>query len=192
MPGKDLDPIKKALKEQGSQVFVRASGGGYIKAISGLVDDMCRKEGRRGILISTQWSANAISRRLAITKLPKNSLRVVDTVSLTMGSGMENNDVFRFLPTPASLESILMEVERIMGSKRGEISFLIVDSLSYLIKYYSQGQLSEFFQYLLNRMLEDGINVIIFDQMTSAPSPISQELSSIMDRMIDLDKGGKK
>ncbi len=189
MAGKDLDPIKKALKEQGSQVFVRASGGSYIKAISGLVEDMCGKEGQRGILISTQWSANAISRRLAITKLPKNSLRVIDTVSLTMGSGLENNDVFRFLPTPASLESILMEVERI--SKKGGSSFLMVDSLSYLIKYYSQGQLSEFFQYLLNRMLEDEMNVIIFDQMMSDPSPISLELSSIMDRIIDL-KGGKK
>ena len=190
MPGKDMDPFKKALKDQGSQVFVRASGGSYIKAISRLVDDMCGKEGQRGILISTQWSANAISRRLAITKLPKNSLRVVDTVSLTMGSGLENNDVFRFLPTPASLESILMEVERI--SRKGESSFLIVDSLSYLIKYYSQGQLSEFFQYLLNRMLEEEMNVIVFDQMASAPSPISQELSSIMDKTIDLDKGGKK
>ncbi len=192
MPGKDLDPIKKALKDPGSQVFVRASGGGYIKAISGLVDDLCGKGGRRGILISTQWSANAISRRLAITKLPKNSLRVVDTVSLTMGSGLENNEVFRFLPTPASLESILMEVERIIGSKKGEISFLIVDSLSYLSKYYSKGQLSEFFQFLLNRMVEDEMNVIIFDQMAQTHSPISQELSSIMDRTVDLEKEGKK
>ncbi len=192
MPRKDLDPIKKALKEQGSQVFIRVSGGGYIKVISGLVDDLCSKEGQRGILISTQWSANAISRRLAITKLPKNSLRVVDTVSLTMGSGLENNDVFRFLPTPASLESILMEVERVIGSRKGESSFLIVDSLSYLIKYYSKGQLSEFFQYLLNRMLEDEMNVIIFDQMTQNPSSISQELSSIMDRTLELDKEVKK
>lgn len=187
---KKEDPLIGTLREPGSQVFVYASGERFLRSFRDLLDDLCRKQGRSGILISTLWSANALSRRVAMSKLPRGSLKVVDTISLTLGSDIEESDVFSFLNTPASLESILIEVERIIERSGGKMAFVVLDSMTFLTKYYSPGQLSEFFQYLLSRSLEENLNLVVFDQLKSANDIVSLELSSLMDSVIDLEVEG--
>jgi KaiC/GvpD/RAD55 family RecA-like ATPase len=182
--------IGENVLRPGSQVLIDAKGEKYIKSFSEIIERLTKKQGRRGILVSTQWSANALTRRISISKLPKNSLRVIDTISLSMGSRITQSEDFVYLSTPVSLEAILMEIERTVRTGRGDANFLIIDSLTHLKRYYTDGQLSEFFHFLLNRMMEEEFTVLLFDQEEIEGSRISTELSSVMDHTLTLSKGG--
>ncbi|MGA1819431.1 MAG: hypothetical protein ACMUHU_00315 [Thermoplasmatota archaeon] len=174
----------------GAQIMISSSGEAFIKTFTELIERLTKKMGRKGVLISTQWSANALSRRISLTKLPKKSLRVIDTISLSMGSKLPVADDFAFLSTPVSLESILMEVERNFRSANGEYTFLVLDSLTHLKRYYTEGQISEFFHFLLNRMLEEQCLVILFDQERPGGSRVSDQLSNMIDHTLQLIPGG--
>jgi KaiC/GvpD/RAD55 family RecA-like ATPase len=182
--------ISENVLRPGSQVLIEVSGEKYIKSFSEIIERLTKKQGRRGILISTQWSANALTRRVSISKLPKNSLKVIDTISLSIGSKLTPSEDFVYLSTPVSLEAILMEIERTIRAGRGDHNFLILDSLTHLKRYYTDGQLSEFFHFLLNRMLEEEFSVLLFEQEEIEGSRISKELSSIIDHTLTISKGG--
>jgi KaiC/GvpD/RAD55 family RecA-like ATPase len=182
--------ISENVLRPGSQVLIEVSGEKYNKSFSEIIERLTKKQGRRGILISTQWSANALTRRVSISKLPKNSLKVIDTISLSIGSKLTPSEDFVYLSTPVSLEAILMEIERTIRAGRGDHNFLILDSLTHLKRYYTDGQLSEFFHFLLNRMLEEEFSVLLFEQEEIEGSRISKELSSIIDHTLTISKGG--
>lgn len=183
--------IDESLLRPGTQIHVVTSGEAYLKTFSELVMRLAKEQGRRGILISTLWSANALSRRLSISKLPRGSLKVIDTISLSLGSKVSKDEVFTFLSTPVSLESILMEIERSLSFDGPGHDFLVFDSLSFLSRYYTLGQLSEFFNFTFNRMLEDNITVVVFDNQEEG-SKVSKELISLMDHSINIKEGGGK
>ena len=189
MVPKDTVRIDDNVLRTGSQVLIRASGEPFLKAFSSTIERMTKQHGSKGILISTLWSAKAMSRRLSMGQLSKGTLKVVDTVSLSMGSSVPSMDDFIFLSTPSSLESILVAIERLLQSSGEDMQFLVLDSLTFLTNYYSPGQLSEFFNFLLNRMLEEEMTVIIFDQRTDEVTAVSKELSSKMDHTIVLSEG---
>jgi KaiC/GvpD/RAD55 family RecA-like ATPase len=182
--------IADNILRTGSQVLVITSGETYLKSFAEIIERLTKKQGRRGILISTQWSANALTRRAAMSKLPRNSLKVIDTISLSLGSKITPNEDFIFLSTPVSLEAILMEIERTIRSGGGDFNFLILDSLTHLKRYYTQGQLSEFFHFILNRMLEEEFTVLVYDQEEDENSRVSMELSAMIDHTLTLSKGG--
>ena len=182
--------ISENVLRPGSQVLVAVSGEKYIKSFSEIIERLTKKQGRRGILVSTQWSANALTRRISLSKLPKNSLKIIDTISLSIGSKLTPSDDFVYLSTPVSLESILMEIERTMRAGKGNHNFLVLDSLTHLRRYYTDGQLSEFFHFLLNRMLEEEFSVLLFEQEDIEGSRISKELSSIIDHTLTISAGG--
>ncbi len=186
---KGLDP--KTLRH-GSQILIRASGEKYLNGFSDIFSILTREEGSRGVLLSTLWSANALSRRIGMSKLPRGSLKVVDTISLSLGSRVTGGEEFIFLPTPSPLEYILVEIERLIKDQGKDINFLILDSLTFLERYYTLGQLSEFFHYLLNRMLEEEITVIVFDQSQDPDTGIGGQLSSIMDKTVEIGKEVKE
>lgn len=181
--------ISENILRPGSQALVAVSGEKYIKSFAEIIERLTKKQGRRGILISTQWSANALTRRIGISKLPKNSLKVIDTISLSIGSKLTPNDDFVYLSTPVSLEAILMEIERTVRSGKKDHNFLVLDSLTHLRRYYTDGQLSEFFHFLLNRMMEEEFSVLLFEQEDIEGSRISLELSSIIDHTLTISKG---
>ncbi|MFW3145649.1 MAG: hypothetical protein ACMUIE_02420 [Thermoplasmatota archaeon] len=185
---KDIDDT---LLRPGTQIYLKTSGEAYLKTFSELVTRLAKEQGRRGILVSTLWSANALSRRLSLSKLPRGSLKVIDTISLSMGSKVSQGEGFAFLSTPVSLESILMEIERTLSTQGPGHNFLVFDSLTFLSKYYTAGQLSEFFHFIFNRMLEESITVVIFDNEEES-SRISKELIPVMDHSIDIGEGGGK
>jgi KaiC/GvpD/RAD55 family RecA-like ATPase len=182
--------ISDTVLRPGSQVLVEVSGEKYIKSFAEVIQRLTKKMGRRGILISTQWSANALTRRVSLSKLPKNSLRVIDTISLSLGSKVSPGEDFTYLSTPVSLEAILMEIERTIRVDKGNHNFLILDSLTHLKRYYTDGQLSEFFHFLLNRMLEEEFTVLMYEQGKIEDSRISKELSSVIDHTLTISKGG--
>lgn len=175
---------------KGSQVCIKASGEDYLKGLSDIVSRMTKEKGKRGVLVSTIWSANALSRRLSLSKLPNGSMRVVDTVSLSLGSKIVKNPDFTFLPDPVPLESILVVMERMLNDAAFRVNFLIFDSLSFFRRYYTQGQLTEFFNYVMNRMLEEEVNLIVLDQEKEMDDSISKMMASNMDRVIDIETGG--
>jgi KaiC/GvpD/RAD55 family RecA-like ATPase len=182
---KELDA--KTLRH-GSQILIKASGERYLKGFSDIISILTREEGSKGVLISTLWSANALSRRISMSKLPRGSLSVIDTISLSLGSRVSGGEEFIFLPTPSPLEYILVEIERLVREHGRVINFIMFDSLTYLERYHTRGQLSEFFHYLLNRMLEEEITVIIFDQSGKDTNGMGTHLSSVMDRMVFIGK----
>ncbi len=189
---KDISEIDDRTLRKGSQIIISASGESFLTGFSELINRFTREKGSRGILLSTIWSANALTRRIGMSKLPKGALRVIDTFSLSLGSKVSSNPDFIFLPTPAPLESILVEIERAIRNKNNNSSFLVLDSLTFINSYYTKGQLSEFFHYLLNRMLEEEITVVIFDQVLDQDDPTKRLLTSIMDRTIILSNGGEQ
>lgn len=189
---KKIEEIGDMYLRPGSQLIVRSKGEFYLRSFSDMMTRLTKSDGKRGILISTLWSANALSRRISISKLPKNSLKVIDTISLSLGSNPPSGDQFIFLSTPVSLESILMEVERLLINQKGHYNFIVLDSLNYLSKYYTIGQLSEFFHFLTNRMLEEEMLVVLFDQGDQDGHEISRELTSIIDQTVTITKGGGK
>jgi KaiC/GvpD/RAD55 family RecA-like ATPase len=109
---------------------------------------------------------------------------------MSIGSKLTPSEDFVFLSTPVSLEAILMEIERTVRAGRGDHNFLILDSLTHLKRYYTDGQLSEFFHFLLNRMMEEEFSVLLFEQEDIQGSRISEELSSIIDHTLTISKGG--
>ncbi len=182
---KDID--HKTLGK-GSQLLIQVSGERYLKGISDLISRLTKEKGSKGILLSTLWSSNALSRRIGLSKLPRGSLNVIDTISLSLGSKVTGGEGFIFLPTPSPLEYILVEMERLIREYGDDLKFFVLDSLTVIDRYYTQGQLSEFFHYLMNRMLEEEITVIIFDQSPDGVPGIGAHLSSIMDRTIRIGK----
>ncbi|MGA1792434.1 MAG: hypothetical protein ACMUHM_00630 [Thermoplasmatota archaeon] len=176
----------------GAQIMISSSGEAFIKTFTELIERLTKKMGRKGVLISTQWSANALSRRISLSKLPKKSVKVIDTISLSMGSKLPATDDFAFLSTPVSLESILMEIERTFRGSNGEYTFLLLDSLTHLNRYYTEGQINEFFHFLLSRMLEEQCLVILFDQEPPGSSRISDQLSNMIDQTLQLMPGGDR
>ena len=184
--------IPDANLRPGAQLLISASGETYLRTFAEIIDRITKKQGRKGVLISTQWSANALSRRLSISKLPKKSLRVIDTISLSLGSRISAGDEFKLLSTPVSLEAILVEIERTLRSEKDGPKFIIIDSLTHLRRYYTQGQISEFFHFFLNRMLEEQCLVLIFDQEPIEGSEISLELSNMIDHTLHISSGGGK
>lgn len=189
--GKDVIPgLDERHLRNGSQVILVASGERFLNGFPQIISHLTREKGNRGALLSTIWSANALSRRISLSKLPKGSLRIIDTVSLSMGSKITAKGNFTLLPSPVPLESILVELEKMIRSKGNGINFFILDSLSFLGKYYTKGQLGEFFHYVLNRMLEEEVTVIIMIQDHDREDPTLNLLESIMDRIVYLDEGG--
>ncbi len=184
--------IKEMFLRTGSQIIVDCRGETYLRSFSDIIRELTKEQGRRGILISTLWSANALSRRISLSKLPNESLKVIDTLSLSLGSAPPKGDDFVFLPTPVSLESILMGVEKLLITQKGGFNFLIIDSLSIMSKNYTTARLSEFFHFLLNRMLEEEMLVIMFDQGGEEGSTISKEISSFIDETVIITEGGDK
>ncbi|MGA1866136.1 MAG: hypothetical protein ACMUFK_01570 [Thermoplasmatota archaeon] len=174
----------------GAQVLVSASGEAYIRSFTGIIERLVKDQGRKGILISTQWSANALTRRITMSKMPRNSLKVIDTISLSLGSGLNNMEEFVFLATPASLEAILSEVERSIRSESFKFNFLVIDSLTHLKRHYTDGQLCEFFHLLLNRMLEEQYLVVLFDHEKLEDTNVSKVISSMIDQTYELTSGG--
>ncbi len=184
--------IADNILRPGSQALALVTGETYLKSFAEIIERLTKKQGRRGLLISTQWSANALTRRVAMSKLPRNSLKVIDTISLSLGSKITPSEDFVFLSTPVSLEAILMEIERTIRAGGGDYNFLIIDSLTHLKRYYTMGQLSEFFHFLLNRMLEEEFTVLIFDQDEEETSRVFTELSGMIDHTLSLSGGGGK
>ncbi|MFO8051054.1 MAG: hypothetical protein R6V01_05075 [Thermoplasmatota archaeon] len=184
--------IKEMFLRTGSQIIVDCRGETYLRSFSDIIRELTKEQGRRGILISTLWSANALSRRISLSKLPNESLKVIDTLSLSLGSAPPKGDDFVFLPTPVSLESILMGVEKLLITQKGGFNFLIIDSLSIMSKNYTTARMSEFFHFLLNRMLEEEMLVIMFDQGVEEGSTISKEISSFIDETVIITEGGDK
>jgi len=175
--------------EQGSQIFVRASGETFIRTFTGLIERQTQVGKRKGILISTLWSANALSRRLSLTKLSKGSLKVIDTVSMQLGSPVPAMDDVIFLNAPVALESIMAELERVISDTKGVYTFLVIDCLDIFSDRFTYSQQSRFFNYVLNRMLEEDITVVVFDH-SAEESRIAKEISSLMDHRIDMVKEG--
>ncbi len=190
MTDQKIKIINDNLLRPGSQILVTATGENYIRTFSEIIDRLSKKGGRKGIIVSTQWSANALTRRVSLSKLPPGSLKVIDTISLSLGVRMAPKDDFVFLNTPVSLESLLMEIERIVRAKGSDFNYLLIDSLTHLDRYYTKGQLSEFFHYLLNRMLEEEFLVIIFDQESEKGSKAYDELQALLDHTIIIEGGG--
>ena len=188
METNQMQNLLLVVNEQGSHIYARASGETFIRSFTTIVEKQTQVAKKRGVLISTLWSANAISRRLGLSQLPKGALKIVDTVSLQLGSRVSRSEDVVFLATPASLESILVEIERQVGAKKGEFSFLILDSLTYFSRHFTRSQISDFFTYLLNRMLEEEITVIIFDQLQEGDGSVAQDIGALMDHRFDLMK----
>jgi len=184
------DAFLRASDEQGSHIYVKVEGETFIKLFMNLIEKQTQKARRRGILLSTLWSANALSRRVSLSKVPKDSLKVIDVISLQLGSDITRSEDFIFLPTPASLESILVQIERLLRERKGERSFLIIDSLSYLSRYFSRDQIEEFFHYLQNRMLEEDITMLVFDQDIPGKGPASDVVPMLMDHRYEVGKEG--
>jgi len=182
--------IPENILRPGSQILVSASGETYIRNFNELIEKLAKKQGRSGILVSTQWSANALTRKISLSELPRNGLKIIDTISLSLGSRITPSEDFIFLTTPVSLESILMEIERIVRSKKGGYSFLVIDSLTHLNRYYTRGQLNEFFHFLLNRMLEEEFLVVMFDQGGEG-SRTPEELMVMLDHKLIITDGGE-
>ena len=190
MTKKGFRVIDALVGEPGHQALLLASGERYLRSLTNLMNDLTKDPTRKGMLISTQWSANALGRRLSLSKVPKGNLRVIDTVSMTLGSAPGQSDDFRFLPAPAALESILIEVERWVRAGKGELDFLLIDTLSSFRKRYSREELLEFLHFLLNRMLEEEISTVIFDHTSQEGTQLTEELSSLMDSMTCLGEEG--
>ncbi|HHD16142.1 MAG TPA: hypothetical protein ENK47_05480 [Euryarchaeota archaeon] len=187
-----IGEMDRKLLKNGSQVIIKASGERYITGLSDLINRLVREEGDAGLLISTRWSSNALHRRIGFSKLPKGSLKVIDTISLSLGSRPASDPYFIFIPTPAPLESILIAVERSLKKGSKEMGFLMIDSLTYLKDHYTEGQLNEFFHYILNRMLENDISTFIFDQETGDGTAVSRRLASLMDNTVEIGGGGEE
>jgi archaellum biogenesis ATPase FlaH len=81
---------------------------------------------------------------------------------------------------------ILIEIERILVNQKGEYSFLIVDSMTSMKSFFTSSQISEFFRYLLSRMLEEEMKVIVFDQDSQKDDETVGKVSSVMDGLVDL------
>lgn len=190
MKPRKISNISEVLKDPGTQIYMVASGEKYLKSFSGLVENFTKDEGRSGIVLSTFWSANALSRRLSLAKHPKGSVKIIDTVSMTLGSTQIKKEDFTFLSTPVSLESILVEIERLIAIPNNDFSFFIVDSMTFLTKYYTSGEIAEFFRFILNRMLEEDIKVIIYDQAFDPENPSNARISGMMDHLVTLGSRG--
>ncbi|MGA1821571.1 MAG: hypothetical protein ACMUIG_03490 [Thermoplasmatota archaeon] len=190
MKPRKISKISEVLKDPGTQVYAVAAGEKYLKSFSGLIEDLTKNQGRSGIVLSTFWSANALSRRLSLSKLPKGSVKIIDTVSMTLGSTQITKEDFTFLSTPVSLESVLVEIERLINIPNNDFSFFIVDSMTFLTKYYTGGEVAEFFRFILNRMLEEEIKVVIYDQTFDPGDPTSTQVSGMMDHLVTLGSGG--
>ncbi|MBN1540391.1 MAG: hypothetical protein JW939_09625 [Candidatus Thermoplasmatota archaeon] len=187
---KKVEEIPDPALRPGAQVLVFASGEVYIRSFTGILERLVTDQGRKGILISTQWSANALMRKISLSKMPRNSLKVIDTVSLSLGSGLTSMEEFIFLTTPASLESILAEVERGLRSEGSEYNFLVIDSITHLKRHHTDGELCEFFHLLLNRLLEEQFLVMLFEQEKLEDDNVSRMISSMIDQTFELAPGG--
>jgi len=192
MDVRSVKDINENNLRSGTQLLIKASGEDYLKGFADMIEMMTKEKGSRGMLVSTIWSANALSRRIGLSKLPRNSLKVIDTVSLSLGSNIQTNPDFTFLPNPVPLESILVVMERALRDQTIDIDFLVFDSMTFFRRYYTQGQLSEFFNYIMNRMLEEEITLMILDQNPEIDDGISKMMGSTMDRVIHIKKGGGK
>jgi hypothetical protein len=190
MDNTQLQNLLLVANEQGSHIYVKAAGETFIRSFTAVVEKQILVAKKRGILISTLWSANALSRRLGLSQLPRGSLKVVDAVSLQLGSRIALTEDIVFLATPAAPESILVSLERMVTDRKGQYSFLILDSMTYLNRHFSRSQISDFFTYLLNRMLEEDITVIIFDQDATDQVGAAHDISALMDHSFDLQKEG--
>lgn len=190
IPIEKSDLIRESIKDPGTQMYILANGETYLNSLSELVENLVMGEKRKGLFLSTIWSANALSRRLSLSKLPKGSLKIIDTYSMNLGSSYKDREDFIFLATPVPLEMILAEIERLVSKKEGQFSFLIVDSLTTMKREYSPGQISEFFKYILSRTLEEEMKIVVFDQDPDSVSGVYREVSSTMDGVLDLRDGG--
>jgi hypothetical protein len=190
MKPRKISNISEVMKDPGNQIYMVASGEKYLKSFSGLIENLTKEEGRNGIVLSTFWSANALSRRLSLAKLPKGSVKIIDTVSMTLGSTQITKEDFTFLSTPVSLESILVEIERLINIPNNDFSFFIVDSMTFLTKYYTSGELAEFFRFILNRMLEEEIRVVIYDQSFDPDDISGGQISGMMDHLVTIGTRG--
>lgn len=188
MDSNQMKNLLLVVNEQGSHIYERASGETFIRSFTTIVEKQTLVAKKKGILVSTLWSANALSRRLSLSQLPRGSLKVIDAISLGLGSRIARTDDIVFLPTPAAPESILVAIERLISTKKGEHSFLILDSLTYLNRHFSRIQISDFFTYLLNRMLEEEVTVVIFDQDAEGRDGAAQDIAALMDHRFDLLK----
>ncbi len=192
MDVRSVKDINENHFRNGTQLLIKASGEDYLKGFADIIEMMTKEKGSRGMLVSTIWSANALSRRISLSKLPRNSLKVIDTVSLSLGSNIQTNPDFTFLPNPVPLESILVVMERALRDQTIDVDFLVFDSMTFFRRYYTQGQLSEFFNYIMNRMLEEEITLMVLDQNPEIDDGISKMMGSTMDRVIQIKKGGGK
>jgi hypothetical protein len=183
--------LTSILNEEGTQIYVNARGERYIRTLTDLINHLTKEKGGKGIILSTLWTANALTRRLSLTKSPRGSLIVLDTVSMKIGSGITDKEDFVFLPPPVSLETMMIGMERILEKYEHDLSFLLIDSLSFFERNFSSGQFSEFLGYVLNRMLEENIRVVVFDQEEDGSNLFSRGVASIMDHSIVMDKGGE-
>jgi hypothetical protein len=190
MESNQLQNLLLVVNEQGAQIYARASGEVFIRSFVTVIEKQTLVAKRSGILISTLWTANALSRRIGLSQVPRGSLKVIDTVSMRIGSSIARSDDIVFLASPPSLESILVAVERQLLERKGERTFLILDSLSSLSRRFSRGELDDFFTYLLNRMLEEEITVIVFDQFSDGEDGPVADIAAMMDHRFDLSKEG--
>ncbi|MDG6225053.1 MAG: hypothetical protein QCI82_06025 [Candidatus Thermoplasmatota archaeon] len=188
MNGNQLSNFLRVTDEQGSHIHVKVSGEAFLRTFTSLIEKQTQVAKRKGILISTLWSANALSRRVSLSNLPKNSLRIIDTVTMSLGSKETEIPNIITLPAPASLESILIEIERLMTEGKEEYSFLIIDSLGALSMDHPHSVMFEFFKYLTNRLLEEDVTFIIFDQDLDGTAAISRSISTLMDHNINMMK----
>ena len=187
MRGDQISNFLRVADEQGSHIYVKAYGESFLRTFTSLIEKQTQVAKRKGILISTLWSANALSRRISLTNLPKGSLKTIDTVTMFLGSRESAFPDIVMIPSPASLESILIEVERLITEDKAGYSFLIVDSLDTLAGGHPKSIMDAFFKYITNRLLEEDITLIIFDQQQVA-NEISRSVISLMDHNLNLMK----
>lgn len=190
MNGNQLSNFLRVADEQGTHIYVRASGESFLRSFTSLIEKQTQLAKRKGILISTLWSANALSRRISLSNLPKGSLKTIDTVTMFIGSRDSSHPDIVMVPSPASLESILIEMERLITEDKDGYSLLIIDSFHTLARGHPKGVVDAFFKYMTNRLLEEDITFIIFDQ-NPEPDDIDRSIISLMDHNLDLMKVGQ-
>lgn len=110
----------------------------------------------------------------------------IDAVTKISGGELEKKDNCLFIGNPENLSDISVAMDQAVRAIRGKEKFLFFDSLSTLLVYNKATTVARFIHFLASKMRAWQVKGIIISLRKESDQELINELSQIVDVLIDL------
>jgi|SRR3989344_5023548 len=182
--GKKFDEELKDLKEYIALATVDAKN--YQKTNLDIIKHLTQNENIPGVYVTLNKPHAVLKKLFDKANIDSRLIIFIDAVTQIDSSEVKRKDNCLLIGNPENLSDISIAMDQAVRAIKGKEKFLFFDSLSTLLVYNKAATVARFIHFLATKMRSWQVKGIIISLRKESDKELINELSQIVDVLIDL------